>query len=68
MHIKTSANPEGIALGSQVTVTPEDNARVPVQGSLVAADAFNIVIHRRDDEAGDLHVHFPRLGYTLVAV
>jgi glutathione S-transferase len=67
-HIKTSATPEGIAVGSKVTVTPEDNARVPVQGHLVAADAFNIVIHRSDDAAGDLHVHFPRLGYTLVAV
>jgi glutathione S-transferase len=66
-HIKISAIAEGIAVGSKVTVTPEDNARVPVEGNLIASDAFNIVIHRRDDAAGDLHVHFPRLGYTLVA-
>jgi glutathione S-transferase len=66
-HITASANSEGIAVGSKVSVTPEDNARVPVVGTLVASDAFNIVIHRHDDVAGDLHVHFPRLGYTLVA-
>jgi glutathione S-transferase len=66
-HIKPSVTPEGIAVGSKVTVTPEDNARVPVEGKLVASDAFNIVIHRHDDVAGDLHVHFPRLAYTLAA-
>jgi glutathione S-transferase len=66
-HIKTAATQEGITVGSKVTVTPEDNARVPVEGNLIASDAFNIVIHRHDDVAGDLHVHFPRLGYTLVA-
>ena len=66
-HITNAINPEGIAVGSKVSVTPEDNARVPVLGTLVASDAFNIVIHRHDDVAGDLHVHFPRLGYTLLA-
>lgn len=64
-HIAAGNNPEGIAVGSKVSVTPEDNARVPVVGTLVGYDAFNIVIHRHDDVAGDLHVHFPRLGYTL---
>jgi glutathione S-transferase len=64
-HIAVGNNPEGISVGSKVSVTPEDNARVPVLGTLVGCDAFNIVIHRHDDAAGDLHVHFPRLGYTL---
>ena len=31
-HIKTSATAEGIAVGSKVTVTPEDNARVWLNG------------------------------------
>lgn len=65
-HIATGINSEGIEVGSKVSVTPEDNARVPVEGTLVGSDAFNIVIHRHDEAAGDLHVHFPRLGYTLV--
>jgi glutathione S-transferase len=51
-----------------VRITPDDNARVPVTGTLVAADAFDIVIHRRDEQAGDLHIHFPRLGYTVEAI
>ena len=49
-----------------MTVTPDDNARVPVSGTLVAAGADEIVIHRRDAEAGDLHIHFPRLGFDVV--
>ncbi|NDD24548.1 MAG: glutathione S-transferase family protein [Betaproteobacteria bacterium] len=64
-HIAAGGNPEGISVGSKVSVTPEDNARVPVVGTLLACDAFNMVIHRHDDVAGDLNVHFPRLGYTL---
>lgn len=56
----------GIRPGTQVTVTPDDNARVPVTGRLVAADAFEVVIHRHDSQAGDLHIHFPRLGFEVV--
>ncbi len=50
-----------------VTVTPEDNAMVPVTGQLLATNAFEIVIRHRDAQAGDLNVHFPRLGYTVQA-
>ena len=58
----------GLRAGTAVRITPDDNARVPVEGTLVAADAFDIVIHRRDPQAGDLHIHFPRLGYTVQAI
>jgi glutathione S-transferase len=51
-----------------VAVTPDDNARVKVQGRLVAAGSDEIVIHRHDPQAGDLHIHFPRLGFDAVAV
>jgi glutathione S-transferase len=50
-----------------VTITPEDNARVPVQGTLVAAGAHEVIVHRHDPQAGNLHIHFPRLGYELRA-
>ncbi len=56
-----------ISVGIKITVTPKDNARVPILGILMALDAYNMVIHRRDAVASDLHVHFPRLGYTLSA-
>lgn len=67
-HLPTNGDPGGLKDGTGVRVTPDDNARVSVIGPLVAADAFEIVIHRRDDRAGDLHIHFPRLGYTLEAI
>ena len=67
-HLSPHGDPGGLKAGTAVRITPDDNARVPVSGTLVAADAFDVVIHRRDERAGDLHIHFPRLGYTLEAV
>ena len=67
-HLPANGDPGGLQAGTAVSVTPDDNARVPVTGTLVAADAFEIVLHRRDAQAGDLHIHFPRLGYTVQAV
>ena len=67
-HLPPNGDPGGLKDGTAVRVTPDDNARVSVTGTLVAADAFEIVIHRRDERAGDLHIHFPRLGYTLEAI
>jgi len=65
-HLKADGDPSGLRAEQKVTVTPDDNARVPVSGTLVAADASEIVIHRRDPQAGDLHIHFPRLGFDVV--
>jgi len=67
-HLPVNGDPGGLKDGTAVRVTPDDNARVSVTGTLVAANAFELVIHRRDERAGDLHIHFPRLGYTLEAV
>lgn len=67
-HLPTNGDPGGLKDGTAVRVTPDDNARVSVTGTLMAADAFEIVIHRREERAGDLHIHFPRLGYTLEAI
>jgi glutathione S-transferase len=67
-HLSPQGDPGGLRQGTAIRITPDDNARVPVEGTLVAADAFDVVIHRHDDQAGDLHIHFPRLGYTVTAV
>ena len=67
-YMKTDGDLGGIRPGTQVTVTPDDNARVPVSGQLVAADAFEVVIHRHDPQVGDLQIHFPRLGFEVVPV
>ncbi len=66
-HLDPNGDPGGLKAGCSVTVTPDDNARVAVKGTLVAASASQIVIHRSDPQAGDLHVHFPRLGFDVVA-
>ena len=66
MHLRADGDPGGLPAGAKVTVTPDDNARVPVGGTLVAASDSEIVIHRRDPQAGDLHIHFPRLGFDVL--
>lgn len=66
-HLDPNGDPGGLQAGCPVTVTPDDNARVPVKGTLVAASDREIVIHRKDAQAGDLHLHFPRLGFDVVA-
>lgn len=66
-HLDPQGDPGGLKAGTRVTVTPDDNARVPVTGTLVAAGDAEVVIHRRDAQAGDLHIHFPRLGFDVVA-
>ncbi|BCM85798.1 glutathione S-transferase family protein [Methylobacterium indicum] len=62
-----NAVPELIAAapGDAVTVTPDDFARVPVEGRLVAVDAERIVIRRDESRVGALHLHFPRAGFTV---
>ena len=66
-HIARDADPSCPPRGSAVTVTPDDNAKVPVAGTLVAADSHEVILHRNDPEAGDLHLHFPRAGFEVKA-
>ncbi|MDI9244766.1 glutathione S-transferase family protein [Marinobacter sp. CHS3-4] len=54
--------------GHQVTVAPDDYARDPVTGTLVFADDQRIIISRTHKRVGEVHVHFPRQGFTLEAV
>lgn len=58
----------GIALGSTVTVAAETFGQEPTQGELVAATRTRYTLRRTDDRAGEVHVHFPRIGYVLRAV
>jgi glutathione S-transferase len=62
-----SDDPGGAKPGDVVVVTPTDHGRVPVRGALLAANDLEIVVARRDDRAGDVAVHFPRLGYRIDA-
>jgi glutathione S-transferase len=57
----------GLALGSQVIVTAESFGLEPTQGELVAATRMHYTLRRTDERAGLVHVHFPRIGYSLKA-
>ena len=55
----------GIALGSVVTINSESFGLEPTQGELLAATRMHYTLRRTDERAGTVHVHFPRIGYTL---
>ncbi len=58
----------GIALGSQVTIRSENFGLEPTQGELIAATRMHYTLRRNDERAGVVHVHFPRIGYSLKMV
>ncbi len=55
----------GIALGSRVSIAAESFGTEPTVGLLVAATRTRYTLARTDPRAGELHVHFPRIGYVL---
>ncbi|TXH60048.1 MAG: glutathione S-transferase family protein [Burkholderiaceae bacterium] len=59
--------PEDPPLGAVVRVRADDHAQDPITGELVQIDADEIALRRSDPQAGDVVVHFPRVGYELRA-
>ncbi len=55
-------------VGEWVTVSPTDTGKVPVTGTLVGMDANCISLLRRSDNLGDVHVHFPRVGFECTKI
>ena len=65
-HAPTQVEPGlGFAAGDAITVMPTDYGRDPVPGTLVGLTRDEVVIERRDERAGTVHVHFPRLGFQI---
>ena len=56
----------GFTAGQPVKVRTEQSGDEPVAGTLLRADSGGIVIRRTSAQAGELNVHFPRLGQILV--
>jgi glutathione S-transferase len=54
-----------IAYGTKVGVFADDLPSDVVEGEVVSADSRAIVIRRESAEAGALHLHFPRAGYSV---
>jgi glutathione S-transferase len=62
----TVVHPEpGLQAGQAVTVSALDYGSDPVAGTLVGLSADEVVLRRRDDRAGTVHVHFPRIGFQV---
>ena len=55
-------------VGQRLQVTPDDTRRVPVEGTFIAADDYEIVLHLTDEKAGNINVHFPRAGFDVIPV
>ena len=58
----------GIPLGSTVTITSESFGPEPTQGELIAATRMHYTLRRHDERVGEVHVHFPRIGYVMKKV
>lgn len=61
-------DPNGFALGEQVTIAAVDYGVDPVEGELVYAGTEQLTLKRSDDRLGDVHVHFPRVGFRVQRV
>lgn len=59
------ADPLALAAGRLVEVAPDDTQRGGAQGELVALTWDGITVRRRDPRCGEVHVHFPRIGYRI---
>ncbi|MGB4248596.1 MAG: glutathione S-transferase family protein [Pseudohongiellaceae bacterium] len=51
--------------GDAIVVSPTDYGMDPVQGTMLYCNEYEVVLSRRDDRAGDVAVHFPRVNYAI---
>lgn len=56
---------EGIAIGDEVEVAPDDYGSAATRGELVALAPDELVLRRRDERAGEVQVHFPRDAFRV---
>jgi glutathione S-transferase len=59
------AESHGIAIGEKVVVAATDTGTDPIEGSLYGATKDRFSIARDDPRAGNVVVHFPRLGFEM---
>jgi glutathione S-transferase len=65
-HATTIVEPGlGLEAGAPVTVAATDYASDLVAGTLVGLSSDEVVVERKDERAGVVHVHFPRIGYQV---
>lgn len=55
----------GLARGTRVTIAPTDYGIDPVEGELVLSRPNELAVRRVDARAGEVVVHFPRIGFEV---
>ena len=55
----------GLSADEEVSVTPTDYAHDPVIGRLIGLSRHEVVVERKDERAGAVHVHFPRVAFQI---
>jgi glutathione S-transferase len=61
-------DPNGRKPGDLVEVVPDDYGKIKVKGEIVALSPQHIAIRRHDPHAGEIVVHFPRVGFLVLSV
>ena len=62
---KTEGELQAFEPGERVAVAADDYGRDWVEGEIVIATADRIIIHRHDEQAETLNLHFPRTGFMV---
>jgi glutathione S-transferase len=60
-------DPNGRKPGDLVEVMPDDYGKIKVKGEIVALSPQHIAIRRHDPHAGEIVVHFPRVGFLVLS-
>jgi glutathione S-transferase len=58
---------EGFSKGQRVAIRTEQSGDDPVLGTLLRCDGSGITVRRISERAGEINVHFPRLGQIVSA-
>jgi glutathione S-transferase len=67
LDVEDHADTGGLKFGDAAVVSATDYGADPVHGLLAAITADEIALRRSDERAGELVVHFPRVGFKLAA-
>ncbi len=59
-------DPNGRKVGDRVRVAPDDYGKVEVGGEIVSLSAQHIAIRRVDERIGEIVIHFPRAGFSVL--
>jgi glutathione S-transferase len=59
-------DPNGRKPGDRVAVMPDDYGKIKVTGEIVALSSHHVAIRRQDPRAGEVVVHFPRVGFLVL--